>query len=72
MEEDIGADLSKLKESIFHGNTAVPTLQHSRKKPWIWEDILSIADERKAVRGKDEDKYAHLNNKIKNKCRIAK
>ena len=72
VEEDIEAEFSRLKESILHGNATAPTLQQSRKKPWIGEDILSIMDERKAVKGKDEAKYAYLNNKIKKKCRIAK
>ena len=72
VEEDIEAEFSRLKESILHGNATAPTLQQSRKKPWIGEDILSIKDERKAVKGKDEAKYAYLNNKIKKKCRIAK
>ena len=56
----------------MHGNATAPTLQQSRKKPWIGEDIHSIIDERKAVKGKDEVTYAYLNNKIKKKCRIAK
>ena len=68
--ENIEAKFTKLKESILNGNTWVPTLQTSRKKPGIEEELLVIMD--KKQNGKDEAQYAYLNNQIKRNVWVAK
>ena len=49
---------------------AIETYSKKQKK-WITDDIFNKMDERKAVKGRNEECFQQLNKEISNVCRVA-
>ena len=52
--------------------TSLPKKTNSKKQKWMTDDILNKMDERKAVKGRNQECYQQLNKEISNDFRIAK
>ena len=52
--------------------TSLPKKTNRKKQKWMTDDILNKIDERKAVKGRNEECYQQLNKEISNDCRLAK
>ena len=52
--------------------TTLPKKTNRKKQKWMADDILNKMDERKAMKGRNEEHYQQLNKEISNDCRVAK
>ena len=52
--------------------TILPKKTNRKKQKWITGDILNRMDERKAVKGRNEECYQQMHKEISNDCRVAK
>ena len=53
-------------------STSLPKTTNSKKQKWMTNDILNKMDERKAVKGRNEEHYQQLNKEISNDCSLTK
>ena len=52
--------------------SSLPKKTNRKKQQWITDDILNKMDERKAVKGRNEEHYQQLNKEISNDSKVAK
>ena len=61
-----------LEKAIKEGNYILPKKERKALKPWMTEEILDMMDERRRLKGKNEDEYRSLNKCIHKECIKAK
>ena len=62
-----------LKEAIERSNDEIlPQVVREPKRPWMTDEILTLMDERRRCKGRDEYMYRELNKRIKRECLNAK
>ena len=54
------------------GDESAPKIERKHKKPWMTDEILTLMDERKLAKNRNQKEYSKLHNKIKKKCKEAK
>ena len=54
------------------GSEKLPNLTRSPKCPWMTEAILTLMDDRRKSKGRNEQLYRDLNRIIYRECRLAK
>ena len=49
------------------GDESAPKIERKHKKPWMTDEILTLMDERKLAKNRNQKEYSKLHNKIKKK-----
>ena len=52
--------------------SSLPKKTNRKKEKWMTDDILNKMDQRKAVKGRNEECYLQLTKEISNDCKLAK